>query len=86
MSIQSSINGAMGSIAGAIVAAKKFGKSKETEPKADSGIDAKMAAKARRTAQQKINAIYANNSLSQKARTRRMGKVMDEYNRILGGK
>jgi hypothetical protein len=58
-----------------------------TEPKAgkEPGVDAKMAAKARRIAQQKINAIYANKELSNKARTRRIGKAIDEYNKTIGG-
>lgn len=51
----------------------------------DSGVDAKMAAKARKIAQQKINAIYANKEISEKARTRRMGKVIDEYSKVMGG-
>lgn len=50
-----------------------------------SGIDAKMAAKARLVAQQKIKAIYQNKELSEKARTRRMGKVIDEYQKVMGG-
>lgn len=52
--------------------------SSDSEEK-DSGIDAKMAAKARKTAQMKIKAIQANKELSEKARTRRIGKVLDEY-------
>jgi len=47
------------------------------------GIDEQMAKKARRTAQDKINAIYANKELSAKARTRRVGQVLDSHK---GGK
>lgn len=77
-----------GSITAAALAASKItGDLKKSEPKVelkDSGKDAKMAAKARKTAQQKINAIMANKEISNKARTRRIGKVLDEYNK--GGK
>lgn len=52
--------------------------SKGKEGTSDSGVDAKMAAKARKVAQQKINAIYANKEISGKAKTRRIGKVLDE--------
>lgn len=52
-------------------------------PTQDAGIDAKMAAKARKTAQMKIMAIQANKEISDRARTRRIGKVLDEF---AGGK
>ena len=88
--IQGAINQMLGTAGAAATVAKKFGAEKPAEdsasPKKNPGIDAKMAAKARRVAQQKINAIYANKELSAKARTRRMGQVMDEYNKIIGGK
>lgn len=82
-----------GTLTGAALAAAKvsgdLSKEAETEEvkveKKEEGIDAKMAARARKIAQQKINAIYANKELSNKARTRRMGVVMDEYNKTLGG-
>lgn len=54
------------------------------EPK-ESGIDAKMAAKARKTAQMKIKAIQSNKEISEKAKTRRIGKVIDEYQSTIGG-
>ena len=81
-----------GTLTGAALAVSKISedlsKEEKEEPKAEqkeSGIDAKMAAKARKIAQQKINAIYQNKELSNKAKTRRMGVVMDEYNEIIGG-
>ena len=91
MSAQSAMQGLAGTIVGGAatiaMGAKKLGagESKATGPK-DSGIDMKMAAKARKEAQAKINAIYANKEISNKARTRRLGKVMDEYNKQVGGK
>lgn len=92
MSAQKSINAITGSITGGIIAATKIaeglGKESDKEPKVaapkESGKDIKMAAKARKEAQQKINAIMANKEISNKARTRRIGKVLDEYNK--GGK
>lgn len=94
MGVQSSLNAITGSITGGIAAATKIVEGlgedekepKINKPKEDNGIDAKMALKARKIAQQKINAIYANKELSNKARTRRMGQVMDEYNKTIGGK
>lgn len=81
--IQSSLLGLVGTASAAAVSAAK---AMETEKEVkEAGVDAKMAAKARKVAQQKINAIYANKELSDKARTRRMGVVMDEYNKALGG-
>lgn len=87
MGVQAGINRLIGTIgAGAVIASKMAtSDKKESTPKADkkaTGVDAKMAAKARRTAQQKINAIYANKEISSKAKTRRIGKVLDE----MGGK
>lgn len=88
----SSMQAIGGSIGAAALAAakisgdmKKEGELKKPNAK-DSGIDMKMAAKARKEAQAKINAIYANKEISNKAKTRRMGKVMDEYNKQIGGK
>jgi hypothetical protein len=54
---------------------------KDTEVKTEKteGVDAKMAAKARKTAQMKIKTIQANKELSDKAKSRRIGKVLDEY-------
>lgn len=85
--IQGSINQIIGSVAAGAVAVKKLATDKKPAetPKVEAGVDAKMAAKARKVAQQKINAIYANKELSNKARTRRMGQVMDEYNKTIGG-
>lgn len=81
--IQNSLLGVVGSAgAAALVASKLSDKFSEKE----SGVDMKMAKKARRTAQQKINTINANKELSQKARTRRIGKVIDEYQKQLGGR
>ena len=101
MSAQGSMNTITGAVTGGILAAVKISEgldkeaekaNKAEEPKAaqkpsgSSGIDAKMAAKARKQMQEKINAIYANKELSAKARTRRVGVAMDEYQKMLGGK
>lgn len=43
------------------------------------GVDAQMAAKARKVAQQKIKTIQSNKEISDKAKTRRIGKVLDEF-------
>lgn len=91
MSAQSAMQGLAGTIVGGAatiaMGAKRLGAGEATAagPK-DSSIDMKMAAKARKEAQAKINAIYANKEISNKARTRRLGKVMDEYNKQVGGK
>lgn len=83
MSVQSQLLGVGSTIAGAALAATKLLDEKDEK---DAGIDAKMAAKARKTAQMKIKAIQANKDLSEKARTRRIGKVIDEYQASIGGK
>lgn len=95
MSAQGSMNAITGAITGGVLAAVKIGEGLDEKNEADlkepkqektsSGIDAKMAAKARKEMQQKINTIYANKELSQKARTRRVGIAMDEYQKRLGG-
>lgn len=89
MGLQSGINRLIGTAGAAVTLADKLGSDSKqpTEPKAskDAGIDAKMALKARKVAQQKINAIYENRELSNKARTRRMGQVIDEYSKTIGG-
>lgn len=82
MGIQSSINKMIGSAGAAAALSSNFEKSK-AESKS-TGVDLKMAAKARKTAQQKIRAINENKELSNKAKSRRIGKVLDEYNK--GGK
>lgn len=94
MGAQDLMNGITSSVTESILTAGKIkeGFDKEAEAKITSksavGIDAKMAAKARKVAQEKINAIYANKELSKKARTQKMGKVIDEYNKAttVGGK
>lgn len=82
--IQSSLNSLVRSGATAAIAISGA----DDEKDKDAGIDAKMAAKARRIAQTKIKAIQANKDLSEKARTRRIGKVIDEYQAsiAIGGK
>jgi len=91
MSAQGAMNTITGSITGGILAAAKISEgldkksanmnaSKEAKPK-DGGIDLKMAAKARKEAQQKINSILENKEISNKARTRRIGKVLDEFSK-----
>lgn len=94
MGAQSSLNAITGTVIGGALAATKLAEGlgkeekepKVNKPKEDNGIDAKMAAKARRNVQVKINAIYNNKELSNKAKTRRMGKVIDDYNKEIGGK
>lgn len=91
MSAQGSMNAITGAVTGSIVAATKIaeGLNKKEDvkaPKADKGIDMKMAAKARKTFQQKANAIYMNKEISNKAKTRRLGAALDEYNKTMGGK
>lgn len=71
----------VGTGAAAILATKKL-----LDKDEGAGIDEKMAAKARKMAQMKIKAIQANKDLSEKARTRRIGKVIDEYQASIGGK
>lgn len=99
MGAQSSLNAITGTIIGSALTATKIAEGldkDEKEPKinmpnevkeekVDEGIDAKMAARARRNVQVKINAIYSNKELSNKAKTRRMGKLIDEYNKEIGG-
>lgn len=75
--IQGSINRIIGTAATAAAAVSKFGSSEQKEEK--SGVDAKMAAKARLIAQQKIKTIINNKEISEKARSRRIGKVLDEF-------
>ena len=87
LSSMQAISGSIG--AAALSAAKLVGDSRDAKlekMKKDSGIDMKMAAKARKTYQQKVNAIYANNEISKKAKTRRLGAALDEYAKIMGGK
>lgn len=84
MAIQSSINKIIGTAATAATIASKLGNEKEPkapkeEVKNTSGKDAKMAAKARKVAQQKIKTIINNKEISEKARSRRIGKVLDEF-------
>ena len=64
-------------------AGKKDEKDKQPKDTPPSAKEIAMAAKARKNAQLKINAIVQNRELSQKAMTRRIGKVLDEYK---GGK
>lgn len=95
MAIQGAINRLIGTAGAAVALGKKLGEEdvKLASPKApsseqmksSSGVDAKMAMKARRIAQQKINAISSNMELSNKAKTRRIGVVMDEYSKTIGG-
>ena len=90
MSSQSAMQGLAGTIVGGAatiaMGAKKLGAGQNKAGSNNSGIDMQMAAKARKEAQAKINAIYANREISNKAKTRRMGKVMDDYNKKIGGK
>ena len=79
--VQSSMMNLVGTGAAAILATKKL-----LDKDEGSGIDEAMAAKARKTAQAKIKAIQANKDISEKARTRRIGKVLDEYQTTIGGK
>lgn len=89
MSAQQAMQGLAGSIlrgasaaSGAIFSAtkgKEFMEGFKASKNSKSGKDMKMAEKSRKVYQDKIKAIYSNKELSEKARTRRMGKVLDEY-------
>lgn len=81
MPIQSAINRLIGTAGAAATLASKLGNKTDasTPNTKESGVDAAMAAKARRVAQQKIKTIQANKEISDKAKTRRIGKVLDEY-------
>jgi len=81
MNAQAAIAGLGGTIAGAVGAVAKLkggssDKEKDTLPKRD---DLEMAARARKQAQLKINAIVYNKELSKKAMTRRIGQVLDDF-------
>ena len=81
MDAQKAIAGLGATIGGAAATATKLGSKfsesgKDTLPSRD---DLKMAKRARQTALKKINAIIENREISAKARTRRVGKVIDEY-------
>lgn len=90
MGAQDLLNGITNSVISTVQTAGKIKEGLTEEPKVQGkdseGIDAKMAAKARQIAQQKINAIYANKELSKKAKTQRIGKIIDAYNADVGGK
>lgn len=89
MSAQSAMQGLAGTIVGGAatiaMGAKKLGAGKSAGP-SDSGIDMQMAAKARKEAQSKINAIQANKEISKKAKNRKMGKAIDGNDKDIGGK
>ena len=80
--IQGSINSMINTAGVAIGVGKSLGKKPEesqaSKNQAQIEVDLKMAQKARKMAQAKINAIYQNKELSKKAMTRRVGKVLDE--------
>lgn len=80
--IQGAINTLIGTAGAAAALSSKL---KDSTSSKKPGIDAKMAAKARKITQQKINTISNNKELSQKAKTRRIGKAMDEYAKSIGG-
>ena len=88
-SIQGSMNRLLGFAAAATTISDKLGDKKKSSSDSkgasgsDSGVDAKMAQKARRIAMQKIKAIYNNKQISQKAMSRRVGQVLDG---LQGGK
>ena len=90
MSAQSAMQGLAGTIVGGAatiaMGAKRLGAGEKMSGSKESGVDMQMAVKARKEAQAKINAIYANKEISNKAKTRRLGKVMDDYNKQVGGK
>lgn len=93
MGAQDLLNGITNSVVDGIQTAGKIKEGLDKKADAEfnaqmkqpTGIDAKMAAKARKTAQEKINAIYANKELSNKAKTQRIGKVMDEFSNLKAG-
>ena len=83
MNAQAAIAGLGATVGGAVLTAAKLsgkgesvGKEKDSLPKRD---DLKMAMRARRQAQAKINAIVYNKEISKKAMTRRIGVVLDEF-------
>ena len=80
--IQGSINSMINTAGVAIGVGKSLGKKPQDSQQAKSesqiDVDLKMAQKARKMAQAKINAIYQNKEISKKAMTRRVGKVLDE--------
>lgn len=85
MAIQSAINRLIGTAGAATALAGKFNE-KDTKKitntstsEKESGVDAQMAKRARMIAQQKIKTIQANKEISDKAKTRRIGKVLDEF-------
>ena len=71
-------------MAGASGISKSKLAAKEAQKAQQEAIDIKMAQKARRVAQNKINAIIENKELSRKAMTRRIGQVLDTFKE--GGK
>ena len=76
MNAQSELNKILGSVTSGVGAAISVGKAVK-EKETESGIDEKMAEKARKTAEQKISAMKTN-----KERTRRV-RVAEE---MIGGK
>lgn len=87
MAIQGAINRLIGTAGAAATLAGKLSTKENTNTNTkEEGIDAKMAVKARKIAQQKIKTIQANQEISDRAKTLRIGKVLDEYNISLGGK
>ena len=88
MGLQQKINSLIGQASVIASVGKHFQSKEETvsnKSKEDNsnGIDSKMAQKPRKIAMQKIKTIYNNKQWSQKAMSRRIGKVLDEYQ---GGK
>ena len=82
MAIQSAINRLIGTAGAATALAGKFNKKQQinvSTSEKDSGVDAQMAKRARMIAQQKIKTIQANKEISDQAKTRRIGKVLDEF-------
>ena len=85
MSAQSAMQGLASTI---IDSAKKLGagNDKTSAGPSDSGIDMQMATKARKEVQSKINAAHANKEISNRAKSRKMGKVIDGNDKDIGGK
>lgn len=85
MGLQSAINNLIGT-AGAAAALTDLNSSAKSTAKTVNqlGVDSKMAEKARKEVQQKLDAIHANQELMTRARMAQLmnGKIMDTMNKM----
>ena len=87
--IQSSVNRLNLAALGAVGAISKTIEGVSKTPDAEPGIDERMALTSRQRTLQKIKAIQMNKKISDKAKSRRIGKALNEYRADLekaGGK